>query len=128
MRTTEWVIDGQQRLTTIKKYMDGKHDKTLKKIKKFEDLTDDERGEFLSYQIVVRDIGQVDDSDIKEVFRRINLTKFKLEDVEIHNAIYDGEFIQTAKDILDNIDLSDFPVFRESEFTRMADLYFIFFG
>ena len=125
MRTTEWVIDGQQRLTTIKKYMDGKHDKTLKKIKKFEDLTDDERGEFLSYQIVVRDIGQVDDSDIKEVFRRINLTKFKLEDVEIHNAIYDGEFIQTAKDILDNIDLSDFPVFRESEFTRMADLYFI---
>ena len=30
MRTTEWVIDGQQRLTTIKKYMDGKHDKTLK--------------------------------------------------------------------------------------------------
>ena len=79
----------------------------------------------MSYQIVVRDIGQVDDSDIKEVFRRINLTKFKLEDVEIHNAIYDGEFIQTAKDILDNIDLSDFPVFRESEFTRMADLYFI---
>ncbi|WP_232287120.1 hypothetical protein WH8501_13695 [Crocosphaera watsonii WH 8501] len=52
----------------------------------------------MSYQIVVRDIGQVDDSDIKEVFRRINLTKFKLEDVEIHNAIYDGEFIQTAKD------------------------------
>ncbi|CCQ50260.1 hypothetical protein [Crocosphaera watsonii] len=79
----------------------------------------------MSYQIVVRDIGQVDDSDIKEVFRRINLTKFKLEDVEIYNAIYDGEFIQTAKDILDNIDLSDFPVFRESEFTRMADLYFI---
>ena len=79
----------------------------------------------MSYQIVVRDIGQVDDSDIKEVFRRINLTKFKLEDVEIHNAIYDGEFIQTAKDILDNIDLSDFPVFSESEFTRMADLYFI---
>ncbi|MGB5594985.1 MAG: DUF262 domain-containing protein, partial [Crocosphaera sp.] len=75
--------------------------------------------------LVVRDIGKVDENDIKEVFRRINLTKFKLEDIEIHNAVYDGEFIQTAKDILDNIDLSDFPVFRESEYTRMADLYFI---
>ncbi|WP_107666758.1 DUF262 domain-containing protein [Cyanothece sp. BG0011] len=125
MRTTEWVIDGQQRLTTIKKYIDGKHDKPLKKIKKFEELTDEERGDFLSYQIVVRDIGKVDESDIKEVFRRINLTKFKLEDIEIHNAVYDGEFIQTGKDILNNIDLSDFPVFRESEFTRMADLHFI---
>ncbi len=132
MRTTEWVIDGQQRLTTIKKYIDGKHDKNkhdkdkpFKKIKKFEELTDEERADFLSYQVVVRDIGKVDESDIKEVFRRINLTKFKLEDVEIHNAVYDGEFIQTGKDLLDNIDLSYFPVFRESEFTRMADLYFI---
>ncbi|MGK7955833.1 MAG: DUF262 domain-containing protein [Crocosphaera sp.] len=125
MRTTEWVIDGQQRLTTIKKYIDGKQDKPLKKVKKFEELIDEERSDFLSYQVVVRDIGKVNESDIKEVFRRINLTKFKLEDIEIHNAVYDGEFIQAGKDILNNIDLSYFPVFRESEFTRMADLYFI---
>ena len=125
LRTTQHVIDGQQRLTTIKNYIEGKHDKSLKKIPKFEELNDEERKAFLSYQIVVRDIGKIDDDVIKEIFRRINLTKFKLEDVEIHNAIYDGYFIKTAKDILNNIDLSKFGIFSDSEFTRMADLHFI---
>ncbi len=119
------LIDGQQRLTTIKKYIDGDHDRPLKKIKRFEELNDYERREFLSYQIVVRDIGKVDYSDIKEVFRRINSTQFTLEEIEIHNAVYDGKFIQTAKKLLKNIDLKDFPVFSESEYTRMADLHFI---
>ncbi|MBR8828275.1 MAG: DUF262 domain-containing protein [Gomphosphaeria aponina SAG 52.96 = DSM 107014] len=123
--TTEYVIDGQQRLTTIKKYIDGEHEKPLKKVSNFADLSEEEKQEFLSYQMVVRDIGRVNDNDIREIFRRINLTKFQLEDVEIHNAVYNGKFIQTAKDILQNIDLSEFPVFSESEFTRMADLHFI---
>jgi hypothetical protein len=91
----------------------------------FESLDEDEREAFLSYQIVVRDIGKVNDETIREIFRRINLTKFKLEDIEIHNAVYNGQFIQTAKEILNNIDLTEFNVFHESEFTRMADLHFI---
>ena len=125
LRTTEYVIDGQQRLTTIKKYIENDYDKPLKKVPKFKDLSEQEKQKFLSYQMVVRDIGKVDENDIREVFRRINLTKFKLEDVEIHNAIYNGEFIQTAKEILKNINLSEFPVFYDSEFTRMADLHFM---
>lgn len=124
-KTTEWVIDGQQRLTTIKKYLEGYQEKPFKRIRKYEELSEEEQGNFLSYQMVVRDIGQVDESSIREIFRRLNSTKFKLEDVEIQNAVYDGEFIQTAKNILDNIDLSDFPVFSESAYTRMADLHFI---
>lgn len=125
IKTTQLVIDGQQRLTTIKNYIEGKSDKPFKKVSKFEQLSEEEREAFLSYQIVVRDIGKIDEDIIKEIFRRINLTKFKLEDVEIHNAIYDGHFIQTAKDILGNIDLSKFSVFYDSELTRMADLHFI---
>lgn len=123
--TTQQVIDGQQRLTTIKKYIEGEQEKPLKTVQKFTELTEEEREAFLSYQIVVRDIGKVSDDTIKEIFKRINCTKFKLEDIEIHNAVYDGQFIQTAKDILENIDLSEFGVFNDSEFTRMADLHFI---
>ena len=123
--TTQYVIDGQQRLTTIKNYIEGKQEKLLKKVKKFDDLSEEEREAFLSYQIVVRDIGKVEDETMKEIFRRINLTKFNVLDIEIHNAIYDGHFIQTAKDILKSIDLSEFDIFSDSEFTRMADLHFI---
>ncbi|HDR2375317.1 TPA: DUF262 domain-containing protein [Enterobacter asburiae] len=122
LRTTQKVIDGQQRLTTIKNYIENNFLKPLKIIKPFESLNEEERENFLSYQIVIRDIGKVEDELVKEIFRRINLTKFKLEDIEIHNAIYDGHFIRTAKELAEQIDLSQFGVYYESEMTRMADV------
>lgn len=125
LTTTQHVIDGQQRLTTIQIYIEGKQERPFQKIPTFAELTDDNKKEFLSYQLVMRDLGEVNDTLIREIFRRINLTKFKLEDIEIHNAVYDGDFIQTAKEVLANIDLRAYDVFHESEFTRMADLHFI---
>lgn len=124
LTTTQNVIDGQQRLTTIKRYIEGEHDRPLQKVPYFAGLGDAKK-DFLSYQIVVRDIGSVGDDVVREVFRRINLTKFKLDDVEIHNAIYDGKFIQAAKDIRDGTSLKSYGVFHDSEFTRMADLHFV---
>jgi len=124
LRTSQKVIDGQQRLTTIKNYVEGDFKKPLKKIPSFDSLLEDERAEFLSYQIVVRDIGKVEDDLVREIFRRINLTKFKLDDIEIHNAIYDGKFIQVAKELSEEVELGQFGVFHESEFTRMADVHF----
>lgn len=73
----------------------------------------------------MRDLGKVDEATTREIFRRINLTKFKLDDVEIHNAIYDGHFIQAAKFVLENVQIEQYGVLKESEFTRMADLHFI---
>lgn len=125
LRTTQHVIDGQQRLTTIKNYIENVLPDSYKKVEPFINLSAPERRAFLEYKVVVRDIGFVDDTTIREIFRRINLTKFKLENVEIQNAIYDGAYIATAKAILDKVDLSEYGVFRESEFSRMADLGFI---
>lgn len=125
LTTTQHVIDGQQRLTTIQLYIEGKQERPFAKIPTFAALSEDQKKEFLSYQLVMRDLGEVDDRLIREIFRRINLTKFKLEDIEIHNAVYDGEFIQAAKQLLGTIDLRTYDVFHESEFTRMADLHFI---
>jgi len=125
LRTTRLVIDGQQRLTTIRNYIEGRHDHPPVKIVPYQFLTNEQKQDFLSYQIVMRDLGKVDEDTTREIFRRINLTKFKLDDIEIHNAVYDGHFIQAAKQILDNVELEQYGVLRESEFTRMADLHFI---
>ncbi|MET4804543.1 DUF262 domain-containing protein [Bradyrhizobium sp. LB11.1] len=125
LRTTRLVIDGQQRLTTIRNYIEGKHEHPLLKVPTYDDLTIDQKKDFASYQIVMRDLGKVDEETTREIFRRINLTKFKLDDIEIHNAVYDGQFIQAAKYVLENINLEQYGVLRESEFTRMADLHFI---
>jgi hypothetical protein len=124
LRTYQKVIDGQQRLTTIKNYIENYFIKELKIVPRYEDLTEEQREDFLTYQVVVRDIGKVDKELVREIFRRINLTKFKLEDIEIHNAIYDGKFIQIAKELASEVDLEDFGVFHDSEFTRMADVHF----
>lgn len=51
LRTSQKVIDGQQRLTTIKNYIEDSFDKPLTIVKKFDDLEENEREEFLSYQI-----------------------------------------------------------------------------
>jgi hypothetical protein len=125
LTTTKLVIDGQQRLTTIRRYIEADPATPLTTVASYASLTKDEKENFLSYQIVVRDIGRVNEETVREIFRRINLTKFKLEDVEIHNAVYDGHFIKTAKRVLDNAPLEQYGVFKESEFTRMADLHFI---
>jgi Protein of unknown function DUF262 len=126
LRTTRLVIDGQQRLTTIRNYIDGKSEHSPVKIKPYQELTNEQKQDFLSYQVVMRDLGRVDEETTREIFRRINLTKFKLDDIEIHNAVYDGHFIQAAKYVLENVALEQYGVLRESEFTRMADLHFIF--
>jgi hypothetical protein len=125
LRTTRLVIDGQQRLTTIRNYIEAKHEHPPVKVPTYQSLSNPQKQDFLSYQIVMRDLGKVDDETTREIFRRINLTKFKLDDVEIHNAVYDGHFIQAAKFILENVSLEDYGVFRDSEFTRMADLHFV---
>jgi hypothetical protein len=112
-------------LTTIRRYIEGDFDRPLAQVCSYHDLEESQKKQFLAYQVVVRDIGRVDDDTVREIFRRINLTKFKLEDVEIHNAIYDGQFINAAKQVLENTPLQRYGVFRDTEFTRMADLHFI---
>ena len=125
METTKNVIDGQQRLTTIRNYIDNKFDRPLKKILPYKQLTESQKNAFISYQVVQRDIGSVPDDVVREIFRRINLTKFKLEDIEIHNAIYDGEFIGVAKQIATNGSFKALDIFLETDLSRMADLGFI---
>lgn len=127
IETQEVVVDGQQRLSTIVQYLDEEEDSKIfgKKVKKFKELTIKEQKDFLNYNVVVRDLGDISSETIREIFKRINQTKFNLEQIEIQNAVYDGEFISTAKEILENIDIEHIPIFSESEMSRMSDLHFI---
>lgn len=126
LATQNVVVDGQQRLTTIQRYIEGSDD-FEKRISKFADLGDDNQRDFLNYDVTVRDLKDVPADTIIEIFKRINSTNFTLTAIEINNAIYNGEFISCAKDILEIINKAEHkvPIFSESELTRMADLHFI---
>lgn len=124
LATQQVIVDGQQRLSSIMEYVDGKAS-FCHKIQKFAELPDEKKIAFLNYDVVVRDLKDASSEVIKEIFRRINQTKYNLSPIEIQHAIYDGEFISTANDILNNFDKDKLPIFNEMDTARMSDLNFI---
>ena len=127
IETQEVVVDGQQRLSTLVQYIEEPEDSKIcgKLVPKFKDLGTDSQKESLNYNVVIRDLEDISPDLIREIFKRINQTKFNLEQVEIQNAVYDGEFITTAKEILNSVESEHIPIFSESEMSRMSDLHFI---
>ncbi len=122
----KWVVDGQQRLSTIVQYIDGEL-KNLKKIKTFANLDQKEKENLFYYKVVIRNLGHLEDNEIREVFKRINSVSYALNAIEITNALYDGEFIKTANNILENNKniWQKFDIFSLNEQNRMKDLEYI---
>lgn len=124
-RSKSLVVDGQQRLNTIYQYVTGSKEFPLKSISSFEKLTDKEKTDFFDYTIVVRDLGRIEEDKLTEIFKRINSVMYALNAMEIQNALYEGDFITCAKEILSESDFKDIEIFSETEYSRMRDLEFI---
>lgn len=121
---TEMLVDGQQRITTLHQYFTGSQDLKLGDITPYKDLSDAQKMLFLEYEVVVRDLGKKTIEEIKEVFRRINSTKYSLNAMEIHNARYDGEFKKFGEHMLENAFFEDHSIFTTADGRRMGDLLF----
>lgn len=121
---TQLLVDGLQRVNTIIQYFRGDPELKLTIIPAYKDLQEDEKKEFLLYDVAVRDLGGIPPKDIIETFRRLNSTKYSLLDIEVNNAVYGG----ALKRFADNIAANDFfishGVFSASDFKRMGDLRF----
>jgi hypothetical protein len=119
------VVDGQQRLATIHQYITGSPNFKVKGIKGFQELTPEEKYNFLDYHVVVRELRTSDENEIFEVFLRINSVNYALNAVELTNALYEGEFITTARQIAQNDFFTKMEIFSENEFSRKKDLEFV---
>ena len=147
--TKEIVVDGQQRLSTIVDYIKGEGDfEAQKKITPFNDLDTDGKKRFLNYLVSVRDLKNLDEEIIKEIFMRINNTEYSLNTVEKLNAQYgDSEFVifckqlsergfnpdinttntivnQRTRNLINDFFLNN-NVFNESDMRRMNDLQYV---
>ncbi len=71
-------------------------------IKKFSELSKEEKGEFLNYEVSVRYMKNADETQIKEIFQRINSTEYSLNSTERINAQWgDSEFVFFGKQIIE---------------------------
>ena len=104
------VVDGQQRLSAILKFIDGALvlDKRCKEYagKTYDLLEEDEQKLFLAYQIGVEQLFGADDDTVLDIFHRINayglsLNRQELRHGKFQGGRYQGEFrwavIRTAE-------------------------------
>jgi hypothetical protein len=120
----ELLVDGQQRITTLYQYFTGSPDLILYGgVKPYAGLTK-EKEAFLQYDVVVRDLGLVEISVLRNVFQRINATRYALNAMEIHNSRFEGEFKACGEEFAQRPFFETHRVFSASEIRRMQDVRF----
>ena len=88
------VVDGQQRLTAIVKFIDGRLslDKRSKEFagETYDTLDDDDQGRFLAYQISVEQLFGADNDTVLDIFHRINAYGISLNRQELRHGKFQG--------------------------------------
>jgi hypothetical protein len=96
MQSTSALVDGQQRMTTIKEFIE---DKFPVEGHRYSELTPIEKEALLKYEIAIIDLDlQQDDPQIIEIFKRLNRTFYALSMIEKLSTEYgSSEFMLVAK-------------------------------
>lgn len=131
-RTKREIVDGQQRLRTVLAFVkDGfrisrAHHEEFGG-KRFSELDSETQGDVLKYEFVVDLLQDMPDSEVYDLFARINTYSEKLRPQELRNAHWFGEFKSSvyllAKEFVTFFE--DNSVFTPKQILRMAEAEFI---
>jgi|SRR6478672_370991 len=123
------VVDGQQRTYALRDFMDNKFslsnriDSNEWIGKKFRDLPNGDKRQFLNYGLNFDLLVGAEDDEVREVFRRMNTFTVSLNYEEQRNAAFNGKFKwfirELAQDYTDPF--LNAGVFKDSGLIRMAD-------
>ncbi|MFD4120368.1 DUF262 domain-containing protein [Alcaligenes faecalis] len=128
-RSMKEVVDGQQRSRAIIEYCDGRFSaRTLSGLKKtFSQLTTEERERLLLTPLPVGYLLGATDSDVIDIFARINSISKTLNPQEKRNANYGGEFKQFC--LMLSTDHLKFwrstSIFSANDIARMNEVLFV---
>ena len=131
-KTYREIIDGQQRIRAIidfvnDKFAISKMHNELYGNKYFSQLDDDVKEAILDYDLFAEIINETDDAVIYDMFARLNTNNCVLNNQELRNAKFWGEFKVAAynnaaeyREIFYNN-----KIFTDKQFSRMADVELI---
>ena len=136
------IIDGQQRMTAIKEFLDNKfcfrtvepHNPFFKDAdnkfdkKFFKDLDKETQRNIEDYDLPITRLENFDKKDASGIFSRLNKNVIKVNDQELRNAEFFGDFkklVYGAEIQKIFISLYDYKLFNISDIRRMLDIEYI---
>jgi hypothetical protein len=128
-KTVKEVVDGQQRVRSLLEYRDNKfgarHPDHTRRVF-YKDLTVPQRERFLLAKVPVAYLIGADDSDVIEIFGRLNAVSKTLNAQEKRSAKYSGEFHQFClKQAVERLSIwRGLNIFSATEISRMTEVQF----
>lgn len=129
-KTYRIVVDGQQRLTAILKFV--RDEFPLKKPyngeylnMKYSQLPKEERDKFIRYKIDINEIFNPTDEEIRDLYSRVNKYTVQLNKQELRKADFPGDFISLAERLSENDFFEKSGIFTVKQRRRMLDVEFI---
>jgi Protein of unknown function DUF262 len=124
------IVDGQQRIRACLEFIEGEFalsdpedsqwfDKT------FDELSPEDKQQIFSYNFMVRQLPVLPETQMVDIFKRINRNTVSLNKQELRHATYWGEFIRCAETIADDPLWEDLRIFSANDIRRMSDAEFI---
>ncbi len=129
-KTYRIVVDGQQRLTAILKFI--RDELPLKKPyqgehfnMKYSELPESVHDDFIRYKIDINEIFNPSDEEIRDLYSRVNKYTVQLNKQELRKADFPGEFISLAEKISENPFFDSSKIFSVKQRRRMLDVEFV---
>lgn len=128
-RTVKEIVDGQQRVRSIIDYHRGafaaRHPDHAQRVR-YEQLTPSQRHSFLMAKLPVAYLIGADDTDVIEIFGRLNAVSKTLNAQEKRSAKHSGEFHQFClREAASRVALwRELGIFSATEISRMAEVQF----
>lgn len=122
------VVDGQQRINSILMFMDGEVSLPLDSDWEgitFNQLSPEEKRIFWDYKVVVRMLRNTNDSEIRDLFQKLNTNNIVLNNQELRNAKYTGKFKEACERLADDSFFQHIGLFTPREVRRMEDIEFV---
>lgn len=119
------VVDGQQRISACLRFLSGE----LRLVggddldprwrsRTFREIDEPLRKRFRSYQLIVRQLPDLGEGVLREVFRRLNKTVEPLQPQELRHAAYTGPFIEFVELAAAHPVLGEVGVFSATDYLR----------
>ena len=133
------IVDGQQRITSVFDFINGKFplktaglsnnqdiDNKAYRNKSFSDLDGELKKSIWSYSFSIRFVNSsVSHDEIVKMFLRLNSTSISLNPQELRNAEFNGLFIQLASELADLEFWGKHNMFSNIDLRRMRDIQFV---